>query len=213
MASGFLGREWPRLNCVIGQGTTGRQRIGQESPAWCTETGRTARTIRQGADQGHPAPTPPRRKAGTATGFSVVDVGGNWLRFYRHGSSEDEPAERRSGLLRVLDVAARQGDPRADEAQAIAVLDAGLGRHPEAPPIEVFEALLYRAEPMARTGADSAPDLAAARALIAKHELGAEAERALTLEVEAELTTDQQKKKSELGEGGRVSNENDSPSE
>lgn len=37
----------------------------------------------------------------------------------------------------------------------------------------------------ARTGADAAPDLAAASALLADHQLGAEAERALTLAVEA----------------------------
>jgi catechol 2,3-dioxygenase-like lactoylglutathione lyase family enzyme len=161
--------------------------------------------------KGIPRLLPPRRKAGTATGFSVVDVGGNWLRFYRHGSSEDDPAEQRSGLLRVVDVAARQGDSRGDEARAIAVLDAGLGRHPDAPPIEVFEALLYRAELQARTGADAAPDLAAARALLAEHQLGAEAERALTLAMAAELTTEQRNEMSELGEGGSVSNENDGP--
>ncbi len=135
--------------------------------------------------KGIPRLLPPRRKAGTATGFTVVDVGGNWLRFYRHGSSEDDPAERRTGLGRVIDVAARQGDSRGDHAQAIAVLDAGLVRHPDAPPSEMFEALLYRAELLARTGADASPDLAAASALLAEHQLGAEAERALTLAVEA----------------------------
>jgi catechol 2,3-dioxygenase-like lactoylglutathione lyase family enzyme len=162
--------------------------------------------------KGIPRLLPPRRKAGTATGFSVVDVGGNWLRFYRHGSSEDDPAERRSGLLRVIDVAARQGDSRGDEAQAIAVLDAGLARHPDAPPIEVFEALLYRAELQARTGANATPDLAAARALLAEHQLGAEAERALALAVEAELTTEQQYEKGQSGEDASGSNENHSPS-
>ncbi|TFC06886.1 hypothetical protein E3O42_00380 [Cryobacterium adonitolivorans] len=152
--------------------------------------------------KGIPRLLPPRRKAGTATGFSVVDVGGNWLRFYRHGSSEDDPVERRSGLLRVIDVAARQGDSRGDEAQAITVLDAGLARYSDAPPIEVFEALLYRAELRARMGADAAPDLAAARELLAEHQLGAEAERALTLAVEAEFTTEQQSEIRELGEDG-----------
>ena len=33
--------------------------------------------------KGIPRLLPPRRKAGTATGFTVVDAGGNWLRFYR----------------------------------------------------------------------------------------------------------------------------------
>jgi hypothetical protein len=128
------------------------------------------------------------------------------------GSSEDDPAERRSGLLRVIDVAARQGDSRGDEAQAIAVLDAGLARHPDAPPIEMFEALLYRTELMTRTGADAAPDLVTARALLAEHQLGAEAERALTLAVEAELTTEQQNEIRDSDEGASVSSENGSPS-
>jgi catechol 2,3-dioxygenase-like lactoylglutathione lyase family enzyme len=119
------------------------------------------------------------------TGIPVVDVGGNWLRFYREGSSEDDVTERRSGLGRVIDVAARQGDARGDDAQAIAVLDAGLVRHADAPPIEVFEALLYRAELKLRTGADATPDLAAASALLAEHELGERADRALTAAVEA----------------------------
>jgi catechol 2,3-dioxygenase-like lactoylglutathione lyase family enzyme len=136
--------------------------------------------------KGIPRLLPPRRKAGTATGFSVVDVGGNWLRFYRDGASDDDGTERRSGLGRVIDVAARQGDARGDEAQAIAVLDAGLARHPDAPPIEVFEALLYRAELAARTGADPGPDLAAASALLAEHRLGEEAERALAAAFESE---------------------------
>jgi hypothetical protein len=73
----------------------------------------------------------------------------------------------------------------------------------------VFEALLYSAELGARTGADAAPDLAAASALLTEHQLGAEAERALALT--ADLTTELQNEISELGEGGSVSNENDSP--
>jgi hypothetical protein len=93
---------------------------------------------------GIPRILPLRRKAGTATGFTVVDVGGNWLRFYRTGADETE--EKRTGLARVIDVAARQGDARGDDAQAIAVLDAGLLRYPDAPAAEISEALAYRAE-------------------------------------------------------------------
>lgn len=66
-----------------------------------------------------------------------------------------------------------------DEAQAIKVLDAGLIRYPDAPPLEVFEALLYRAELLVRTGADPAPDLSAAGKLLAEHQLGSEAEQLL----------------------------------
>lgn len=86
----------------------------------------------------------PRRKAGTATGFSVVDVGGNWLRFYGTGASENE--EPRTGLGRVIDVAARQGDARGDEGRAIAILDAGLLRYPDASAAEREEAMAYLAE-------------------------------------------------------------------
>ena len=40
--------------------------------------------------------------------------------------------------------------------------------------MEVFEALLYRAELMARTGADAFPDLANASALLNERQLGAD---------------------------------------
>ncbi len=119
----------------------------------------------------------PRRKAGTATGFTIVDPGGNWLRFYYSGATEDESP--RTGLGRVIDVAARQGDARGDEARAIAVLDTGLLRHPDAPPQELFEALLYRAELRARIGQNPKADLTAAELLVTTHGLGAEAARAL----------------------------------
>ena len=112
----------------------------------------------------------------------------------------------------MIDVAARQGDSRGDDAQAIAVLDAGLTRYPDAPPIEVFEVLLYRAELQARTGGDPAPDLATARSLLSEHQLGAEAEQALVLAVEADLPTEQQNEMSRLGEDGSGPIENDCPS-
>ncbi len=60
--------------------------------------------------KGVPRLLPPRRKAGTATGFSAVDVGGNWLRFYATGASGEEAP--RTGLGRVIDFAAREGDAR-----------------------------------------------------------------------------------------------------
>jgi Tfp pilus assembly protein PilF len=84
-----------------------------------------------------------------------VDVGGNWLRFYRAGTStEPRPAQesRESGLAAVLSAAARQGDARGNNQQALAVLDRGLARHPEAPPTQRVRALLYRVELLVRTG-------------------------------------------------------------
>lgn len=102
----------------------------------------------------------PRRKQGTTAGFTVVDVGGNWLRFYRAADTAADPGEGRStGLARVLEVAARHGDARGDHGQALAVLDRGLARHPDDPATDVVRVLLYRAELLVRTGE---PDAAAA---------------------------------------------------
>lgn len=119
----------------------------------------------------------PRRKQGTATGFTIVDVGGNWLRFYRTGATEDEaPGE---GLTRAMEVAARQGDARGDDGRALEVLDRGLERHPDATPVERVRALLYRAELLVRLGQ---PD--AARATVG------EASRLVTPDNIAELAAD-----------------------
>lgn len=87
----------------------------------------------------------PRRKQGTATGFSVVDVGGNWLRFYRAGEVEDDDPPGLDGeLARIVDLTARQGDARGDHARALAVLDRGMARHADAPTVERARALLYQ---------------------------------------------------------------------
>lgn len=93
----------------------------------------------------------PRKKLGTVAGFSVVDPGGNWLRVYRSGDSEDAQDNPR-GLALVLRSAARQGDSRGDEAVAARMLDAGLARHTDAPSIERLPALVYRAELAVRMG-------------------------------------------------------------
>ncbi|MFC8193195.1 hypothetical protein ACFUMH_16185 [Cellulomonas sp. NPDC057328] len=100
----------------------------------------------------------PRRKQGTTTGFTVVDTGGNWLRFYgtadvADGDAEDgDGATRSTGLARALEVAARQGDARGDEATALAVLERALVRHPDGAPEDRVRVLLYRAELLVRTG-------------------------------------------------------------
>lgn len=93
-----------------------------------------------------------REKSGTATGFSLVDPGGNWLRFYREGSSEESESAHQSGLRRVLATAARQGDARGDDATAAAILDRGIQRYPDADPADLAEALAYRAELAERLG-------------------------------------------------------------
>ena len=94
----------------------------------------------------------PRKKQGTVGGFSVVDPGGNWLRVYRLGDREDAQDKPPRGLARVVRTAARQGDSHGDHAAAIAVLDAGLTRHADAPAVERVPALVYRAELAVRTG-------------------------------------------------------------
>ncbi len=71
-----------------------------------------------------------------------------------------------AGLARALEVAARQGDARGDEAQALVVLDAALQREAGAPAAEKAPLLLYRAELLARLGrvAEAAEALAGATA-------------------------------------------------
>jgi hypothetical protein len=88
----------------------------------------------------------PRKRWGTVYGFSVVDVGGNWLRFSRIGDEEAAPDELDPGLERVLTVAARLADSHGDDEAGLRALDAGLARAGDAPAVERARALLYRAE-------------------------------------------------------------------
>lgn len=104
--------------------------------------------------RGIPRITRPRRKQGIGGGFTVVDPGGNWVRVTSGGDDDDVEPEG-GALQRVLENAARQGDARGDEARAIAVLDAGLARHHDAPWADRIPALLYLVELLARTGADA----------------------------------------------------------
>jgi catechol 2,3-dioxygenase-like lactoylglutathione lyase family enzyme len=94
----------------------------------------------------------PRKKYGTVRGFSVVDPGGNWLRIYKLGDSEQEDsAEKAEGLTQIIYVAARLGDAHGDEALALKTLENGLIRFPEALAVERAKAYLYRAELAVRT--------------------------------------------------------------
>lgn len=89
----------------------------------------------------------PRKKFGTVRGFSVVDVGGNWLRIFKLGDTEAEAnAEKQTGLAQVIDVAARLGDAHGDNAKALKTLETGLKRYADAPRLAYARALLYRAE-------------------------------------------------------------------
>ena len=94
----------------------------------------------------------PRKKYGTVRGFSVVDPGGNWLRIYKLGDTEEEDsAEKAEGLAQILYVAARLGDAHGDETLALKTLENGLTRFANAPARDLAKALLYRAELAVRT--------------------------------------------------------------
>lgn len=110
----------------------------------------------------------PRKKFGTVRGFSVVDVGGNWLRISKLGETEAQDGEEKTtGLAGALLVAARLGDAHGDEAKALKTLENGLKRFTDAPILDYTRALLYRAELALRLGdpALAQASLAAVRAL------------------------------------------------
>lgn len=89
----------------------------------------------------------PRKKFGTVSGFSVIDPGGNWLRIYKLGDTEQDDAPAKAeGLTQIINVAARLGDAHGDEAMALKTLESGLKRYPDASPLERARAYLYRAE-------------------------------------------------------------------
>jgi catechol 2,3-dioxygenase-like lactoylglutathione lyase family enzyme len=96
----------------------------------------------------------PRKKFGTVRGFSVVDPGGNWLRIYKLNDTEEEDSlEKEEGLPQILLVAARLGDSRGDEKQALRTLESGLKRFKkDATTIDLARAYLYRAELAVRIG-------------------------------------------------------------
>ncbi len=117
---------------------------------------------------GIPRMTRPRRRksAGYASGFAVVDPGGNWIRFHRAPSDDPStpeggepeltataPAAPASRLRQAIDNAVVLGDSKDDPAQAARVLDGALARHvAQASPAERLEALAYRAELAVRLG-------------------------------------------------------------
>jgi catechol 2,3-dioxygenase-like lactoylglutathione lyase family enzyme len=103
---------------------------------------------------GIPRMVRPRKKWGTVYGFSVVDVGGNWLRFSRIGDREPAADEATGGLVGIVEVAARLADSKGDDAQALATLERGIARHADAPAADRARALLYLAELAVRVGDD-----------------------------------------------------------
>jgi hypothetical protein len=91
------------------------------------------------------------------TGFSIVDPGGNWIRFVARtaasppgssaGSSAGGEQAATGRLGRSLENAVVQADSRGDHRQAARILDTALSRPDAADdPVVHVEALVYRAE-------------------------------------------------------------------
>jgi catechol 2,3-dioxygenase-like lactoylglutathione lyase family enzyme len=128
----------------------------------------------------------PRKKYGTVRGFSVVDPGGNWLRIYKLGDTEQQdPEDQPEGLAKIIEVAARLGDAHGDAGQALATLEAGLARYPAAPALDRARAQLYRAELAVRL---DMPERAAASLEAAASVSLTEAERAVVEQEFADAT-------------------------
>jgi hypothetical protein len=73
----------------------------------------------------------PRKRWGTVYGFSLVDVGGNWLGIARLGDSEDQDAESEAVLARPLAVRRGQGlrVPRSDRPDCLLARAGQSSRH------------------------------------------------------------------------------------
>lgn len=126
----------------------------------------------------------PRKKFGTVRGFTVVDPGGNWLRVYQLGDSEQEG--KQEGLAGVIEVAARLGDAHGDEALALKTLENGILRFANADAVSRARAYLYRTELALRT-----KDQALARSSLAQaNALELTAEESVALAEEFAHTTE-----------------------
>jgi len=103
---------------------------------------------------GIPRMTRPRKRKNSddATGFTVVDPAGNWIRIIADAPAAPA-AEPEGKLAATLRSAVVQGDSRGDDRQAARLLDSALRKHREtAAPADLLEALAYRAELAARAG-------------------------------------------------------------
>lgn len=87
--------------------------------------------------KGFPRITRPRvrKNAGGLSGFSLVDPAGNWLRFFRDGSSEISPPEL-SRLGEAVQNAVVLADSKGDVAQAAKVLQGAIKRAPADDPAQ-----------------------------------------------------------------------------
>ncbi|MFB9660017.1 VOC family protein [Glycomyces mayteni] len=98
---------------------------------------------------GIPRVTRPRKRANTGNraGFSLVDPGGNVIRFFPADEDAERATKPTSKLGRTLVTAIVLGDAKGDGPQAAKILDATLAKAgPDTPATELAEALAYRAE-------------------------------------------------------------------
>lgn len=73
------------------------------------------------------------------------------MRISQIGASEEDE-EKAEGLEHFIEVAARLGDAAGREADALRTLQNALARHPQAEPLVLARAYLYRAELAVRLG-------------------------------------------------------------
>ncbi|CRK58782.1 Histone acetyltransferase HPA2 and related acetyltransferases [Alloactinosynnema sp. L-07] len=103
---------------------------------------------------GIPRMTRPRKRknADNLSGFTVIDPGGNWIRIL---AAKAEPADKeppQTKLAASLRSAVVMGDSHGHDEQAARILDNAIQRdHATAAPVDLLEALAYRAELAART--------------------------------------------------------------
>lgn len=87
--------------------------------------------------KGFPRITRPRsrKNAGGLSGFSLVDPAGNWIRFFRHSSTEISTAEL-SRLGEAVQDAVVLADSKGDVAQAAKILRGAINRAPADDPAQ-----------------------------------------------------------------------------
>ena len=116
---------------------------------------------------GIPRMTRPRKRknADDLSGFSVIDPGGNWIRFFAATAERDEQDPAPGKLGAILQNAVVMGDSKGYDVRAAEILDGALERNgATASATDLVEALAYRAELALRADDTAAAATAIARA-------------------------------------------------
>jgi hypothetical protein len=116
---------------------------------------------------GIPRMTRPRKRknADDRSGFSVIDPGGNWIRFIAATVDRDEREPAPGKLGAIVQNAVVMGDSKGDHVRAAEILDGALARNgPTASATDLVEALAYRADLALRADDTAAAATAIARA-------------------------------------------------